>query len=88
MRPRPDDWPVPKGMICRVDRRKGGGFWCVIGWPTPKGNFSAKLGKWHGFGADEGEAVDVALRNMKLTRAVDAALRNMKLTRLRNQEER
>lgn len=57
---------VPAGMICRLDRLKDDGrILCILGWPTLKGNFSIGLGKWHGIGQDEGEAIDKALLDMQ-----------------------
>lgn len=54
---------LPNGMIQRIDalKRRGGKFFAVIGYPTAKGNFSAKLGRWSGIGMNEQEALQNAI---------------------------
>lgn len=54
---------LPQGMIKRVDqmRHNAGKFLATIGYPTAKGNFSIKLGKWAGIGMTEDEAVQNAI---------------------------
>ena len=46
---------------CRPGREPEERWHALVGWATPKGNFSAVLGKWVAFGPTENDAIIKAL---------------------------